>query len=675
MKKALVVGVILLALVIAACVWFWSLGSVPKEETPRIVVRTEQAGVDVRRNGSDQWYPVAAETDVTAGDEVRTNETGRAVIRFYGRGETRLQENSDVKIEQADQADTAPFVMRLQLITGRIWSRVIRLFDLDSSFSVRTDRVVATVRGTAFDMTSGANGTALLVADASVELAGAERDFIVPEGFKTALDPSLAWGPTDPVTAEDGTSDWALRNANADAAFGKAVTDSISSMFERRGRVRPDQALGGLISLSERAHLALAGTGAPRLQAQYFGRRIYGVKTLVDDGKSGLAFQAYAVLEQELREILPTPAGAALAPHLRAETDDLTVLLHDVTPSSPLYRLKLKLEDLNQLLVADDAADALFARMLSAEARLDEASNLIASRQLEEASLSMDAASQGIANVERDLDPVASSTTAERAHALRMKLQALRAREAAMQVRMTAALYSPTETTGTETASSTTDGTGTSTPSNGAAPPSDGTPPPAEPVPPPVSEAPWDRIAVAAQPNPVETGGTTQLRVTGSRADGTTGDLTARASFRLIGNLGSLNGPTFTASQAGSVTLEASVADNGVTKTALTVIQVNEAVKLTRLEIIPQGSATVVQGGQVGIAAKAWYSSGLTSIVTAKTVWTTSDANIGSVSGGVFHAWTNGLGNVTITGAYSENGVTVSGEAVFTVTQAAATGR
>ena len=693
MKKALLIGVGILVVLVAVGIWFWSLGSVAEQSAERVTVVPDHPSVEVRRAGSGDWNAVSSETEVAAGDEVRTDATGQAVIRFYGRGETRLQEGTSVTVERAAQDLAMPMDVQLELAAGRIWSRIIRLFDLDSSFSVRTDTVVATVRGTAFDLSRTSVGTTLSVSDASVELAsangaGTPHDFIVPEGFKTSVSAS-GFGAVEPFAGTDAGSDWVLRNITEDDAFSASVKDSIAASYERLGRVRPDRPLAGLVSMSERLHLAFAGNDAPRLHALYIGRRIYGIKTLVDDGKSGLAFQEYAKLEQDLRDVLPSPDGAALVPYLRSETADLMILLHDVMPSSSMYRLKLKLEDLSQLLVSADAPEALFARMLATDARLDEASNLIASGQAKDALLSMDAANQGIANAEHDIDLMASSTTPERSHALRMKLQALKARESTITIRLTTAQNPPQQTTGTAT--TTQDGLAgaTSTPSNVVPAPSDVTPPkpigttstsngttqpPTQPTtkpPPPtqpVIEAPWDRITLSAQPNPIETGGMAQLRVTGSRADGTTGDLTARSSFRLIGTLGSLNGPTFTASQAGSVTIEASVVDNGVTKTARTVVQVNAAVTLQRLELVPQGSMTVVQGSSVPVAAKAWYTSGLTSIVTPKTSWDTSDPNIGSVSNGVFSAWVNGLGTVTITGTYSEAGVTKSGSAVFTVT-------
>ncbi|MBU1348900.1 FecR domain-containing protein, partial [Patescibacteria group bacterium] len=611
-------------------------------------------------------------------DEVRTDVTGRATLSFFGRGEARLDGDTAVRVEDLSSGATAPIRMRLQLTSGRVWSRILRLFNLDSTYAVSTNNVVSTVRGTAFDVSRGGFGSSVWITKGFVEVEtvwnGTPTDEIVAEGFKTAANPDNI-SPTEPLSADDKASEWFRRNMDADDAFVARASDRIAIEYEHRGRVRPDQTLYALAALSERAHLAFAGGEAPRLASFYLGRRLYGIKTLIDEGKSGLALQAFNRLEQDAKEALEAEVTSAAAPYLRIEVANMRILTQGIMPASPLYRFKLKLEDLEQELVKDDEAQALFSRLLSADSRMDEAEGFIGIMQLEEASLSLEAAHQGIENGRRDAEGVIPGTTAERGHAILFKIRALEMREAILRQRLATAeipmaLDDLGSATSTESVATSTEPTPDGNPTGfGTVPgttPVDVTPP-IPPSEPPVNEAPWDRIILAAQPNPIDVGATSQLRLVGSRSDGSTGDLTARATFRIFGNIGTLNGPTLTATTAGSATIEATVTDNGVAKTARTIINVNDAVALSRLSVSALGETTVVQGGQVPLLATAWYSTGFSAPVTAKTVWTSSDSSVGTISGTTFVAGVDGLGPVTITGSYTENDVMESGYVVFTV--------
>ncbi|MFH1077702.1 MAG: DUF5667 domain-containing protein [Patescibacteria group bacterium] len=686
MKKSVLAILVALLACILFGVWFWTLGSIPDVETGSVTLRVDAPGVEIRKSGSERWDAADSGTSLSASDSIRTDATGRATILFFGRGEARLYEDTEMKIEDLSAGATTPIRMRLELATGRVWSRVIRLFNLDSSYSVRTDSVVSTVRGTAFDVIIDERGSSIVqVADAAVDVEanwnGDPESWIVTEGSKVLVNPDSA-GPVESLSADDTSSEWYKRNVDTDDAFLGRTSEGIAASYERRGRVRPDQALYSLKMQSERLHLALAGKGAPQLLSSYLGRRLYGIKTLVDEGKSGLAFQAFNRLEQDVQDALPTPAASGTIPHLRIEVENMLLLTQGVMPSSPLYRFKLKLEDLSQSLAESDEAQALFSRLLSADSRMDEAEGLIGAMQLEEASLSLEAAHQGIENGKRDADRIVPTTTPERGKAIRSKLRALEAREALLRARLATAERPTTEelgaTTSTEAGATstqplTTDETPSETGSPAGTVPADTTPPPATEK--PVVEAPWDRIVLTAQPNPVDVGSIAQLRLTGTRSDGSTGDLTPRATFRLFGNIGSLNGPTFTSTAPGSVTIEATVMDNGTAKTARTVLQVNQAVTLSRLGVSASGPTTVLQGGTVPLIATATYSSGLTAPVTSKTVWTSSDASIGTISGTSFVASANGLGPVTVTGTYTEGSITKYGTVTFMVTAPSAVGR
>jgi hypothetical protein len=670
MKKWLIGAGIALLLLGVGGWWIWSLGSVSLvEPQARIVLKIETQGVDVRASESEEWKTATDGMELVAGSAVRTDEQGRASIVFFDSSVTRLRPASSISLEEAavsrERGETMS--VRIKLLSGRVWSRIINVFDLGSSFSVRTDQVVATVRGTAFDVGMSTSGTTLWVSDSAVEVTGQDRKdgtlvsgapFYVGEGNMVLRD-NRGWSAIEALSATDTGSDWFRSNTNADMDFGRGVRKNLSKKLANEGDAHVGSFLERFTRFSEAIHMRFAGPRAGDLYATYAGRRLIGIVSLIDRGMSGLAFQAFTTLESDVKEDLKDPKHAGHRLPLRHAVRQAIVLLDDVAASSPQYRLRQRLEDLNDLLAGDDRAALLYGRLLAIDAGLATASRLIDERALEEAGMSLDAAHQGIVNVTSDLENAASGMSDVQASDLRAKRDAVLAREAAVRAKLAAALAPPTVPEDLVPTSTTMTPTST-TPVQ--------TPRPTTPTSTGKTLGPWTRITLSAQPNPVQTGSATQLRVMGIKADGTSEDATAYATFKLIGSLGSLNGATYMSSQPGSVTIEASVKDaSGVVKTATVIIEVQQAVVLSNIEIIPQGETTVIAGTQVPVVVKAMYTSGMTSLVTSMATWLTSDANIGSVANGLFTAWVNGQGLVTITTTYTEAGVTKSTSIVFTV--------
>lgn len=687
MVKKLVIGSALAVIFLAGVGGaIWSLGSVPAEVKRGVTLTVERPQVEVRKGGQGEWHEVTSETSLEESDEVRTGTNGRAIIRFFENGETRLRESSSVKIEQAyaEAGQGSSLSVSVGLLGGRVWSRVLRLFDLDSSFSVRTDTVVATVRGTAFDVGLDASGTTMWVADSAVQMEidpritnkplSSTNGLMVPEGFTANVSLQGKTGEVQPMTDTDTATDWFRRNVVADTAFEKDVREMIAARFERAGAVHPDSAFDSFVRFSERLHLAFADSEAPDLYATYLGRRLYAIKTLIDGGKSGLGLQAFMGLENDVKKILKTPEGKTYLPPMRATLADMMVLLSDIGPSSPLYRLRQRLEDLNQLIAGEDRAAQLYARLLAIDSRLSVTSQLISANALEEAGISLEGARQGIGNAERDLGQISPAMKEARVLLLRDKLDALKVREGVMVLRLQTALApvtSPEDPHGADGSVTSTTGTLETGPVPQIENPVPTTTPPtptSSREPPVLTQSPLTSLTLAAQPNPVIVGSMAQLRVTGTRADGSTEDLTSRASFLLSNSLGTLNGPTYTATQSGSVVVQASVVEYGLTVQAQTTLQVTDAVVLSKIDVVPQGSTTVSPGQTVPVVVTATYTNGFTAIVTSQATWVTSDANIGSVTNGIFTAWVNGQGSVTITASYTEGGITKTANLPFTVT-------
>ncbi len=161
-----------LAVLVLASWWFWSLGNLPVEAAQNVTLQVVKGTVSIQHaaDTNADWVEGQTGEALTVGDRVRTRASSEAVINLFGKAESRLAENSELQIDAAiAETDQQPLSLNLHLIGGRMWSHVLRLLDLDSTVIVRVNNVVATVRGTAFDVDAQVAGPGSLVSDTRLE--------------------------------------------------------------------------------------------------------------------------------------------------------------------------------------------------------------------------------------------------------------------------------------------------------------------------------------------------------------------------------------------------------------------------------------------------------------------------------------------------------------------------
>lgn len=722
MKKWWVlIGLVALAL-IAGGWWFWSLASVPAETAPRITLKVERSPVLVREPGKTLWLEATGGMTLAAGWSVKTGDGGQAALVFFRQAESRLDQNSEVTLGDAerDANDPTKLRVRLDLEFGRVWSRVLRLFDLDSRFSVKTSSVVATVRGTAFAVRANADHTAdVWVSESAVTVvpsalgdeaafappyAGAAADRSADSASKTApasaatSSLALAEGYTADydargrltrrveISRDERAGRWFMTNTLADMAFVRAERDERRVELREMGGPRPDSLFEGLAQISERLHLSLANEQArDSLAERYLARRLGRLIELAETGKAGLAAQEFARLENAVKTKLRGPAplaGRSERQRIKAALARVSLLVEDAAPSSALYPLKQRIEDLASVLNEDDRSAQFFARLLAVDARLGEASRLLDDNALEEAKTALDAAKDGIENVDRDFRSAAPGTPAyagagpdkQRDAALLGKLFALRAREDGERMRLRAALQAPAVeapvATSTESLAPASTPIPTSTlptvqPPVSAPPPSTIQPPPG---PQPIAAPVYAGITAYIQPNPINVGQTAKLTVFAKRSSGAQDDVTARTKFSLVRGQGSLNGPLFTATVAGTIIIQADYADNGTTHSSQVSLTVIGLAVLQSL-VVTASPSSLVSNQTASLTVSAKYSNGYVKNVTTLAKFQNLSSTLGTLSGTLFTAAVKGSGTAEIQAAYTEDGVTQSGSVFIPVTE------
>jgi hypothetical protein len=684
MKKGIIVSSVISLLLLGAIIWFWSLGSVPREEAQKVVLHVTRPSVSVRRPNSTTWEDVTGDTILTVGWSVKTAENAQATITFFNQAESRLDQNSELTI--GDASGPAPGSSQssilLNLDIGRVWSRVLRLFDLDSSYSVKTASVVATVRGTAFDVRANADkSTEVLVAESAVTVtslnggplsatANVSSTPALAEGYVATYGSNGKKRAVKEITGDMRAGGWFLLNRIADASFVRSEQEQSRAAIRKLGGMSPDSPLVGVSNLSEQLHLLVSNDiERDRLAIEYTTRRLGLLIDLVQTGKAGLASQELARIENEARTTLSGTAGEKARRELLVALGRISPLLEDAEPTSALYPFKQRVEDMMLNLKQDDRVASLFARLLTSDARMDEAVKLMDANGLEEVTTALDAAKNGIENVARDAEPMYSDMKPEQHDAFIGKLLALRARETALRVRLESAISGPSPAiTPTSTSTSMTAPTST-TPS--VQPPVKS----ATSTSPTVGTPQYRSIKAFIQPNPLTVGQTATLAVKATRLDnGKEEDVTAITKFYMVRGTGNLNGPSFKGTVAGTVTIEASLADIGNTLSATVDETVVGVAVLKSLTLSSTNGTTLSAKTPITqIVSTAVYSDGYQKQVTNLTSLQNSNPAVGTLSGNTFTskaapgAAAPVTGSTDIEGTFTENGIMVTGLVTLTV--------
>ncbi len=104
------------------------------------------------------------------GDQIKVN-AGTLELVYPDAGVSQIESGSEiVLLAQSDEPREGEVSADIQLIAGSIWTRFERLLGNTERFSVTSNGVVATVRGTAFGVSADTDGVDVQVADHQVEV-------------------------------------------------------------------------------------------------------------------------------------------------------------------------------------------------------------------------------------------------------------------------------------------------------------------------------------------------------------------------------------------------------------------------------------------------------------------------------------------------------------------------
>lgn len=107
--------------------------------------------------------------ELEPGSIIGTDKNGLANIYFPDGSVARLDSNTKMTLEIGNyDADSRTLMVRIQLASGKIWSKILKLATPGSFWEVKTSNTVAAVRGTAFGVAFQSGKTRIITAENKV---------------------------------------------------------------------------------------------------------------------------------------------------------------------------------------------------------------------------------------------------------------------------------------------------------------------------------------------------------------------------------------------------------------------------------------------------------------------------------------------------------------------------
>lgn len=120
-----------------------------------------QGTAEVKYENSNEWTTARSGMAVKEGMTIRTLADSKAVMILRDSSVTRLDENTEININNLDKSSVS-----IVQAAGQTWTRLLKLSGIDN-YEIETPDAIATVRGTAFAV-SVVNGTHIGVLEGRV---------------------------------------------------------------------------------------------------------------------------------------------------------------------------------------------------------------------------------------------------------------------------------------------------------------------------------------------------------------------------------------------------------------------------------------------------------------------------------------------------------------------------
>ncbi len=185
------------------------------EQKLRLIVLSEPVFVQLPE--SQNFIEVKKETHVPVYSVISTGNSGKAELLYPNKSVTRVNVNSKIQIKSFSEEPQKSIVSLLQ---GTIWNRIAKLVGKES-FQTEIGDIVATVRGTAYQMQVLPDGTAkVMVDEGSVGVKKKDNELAVEVNQQVVVPPESE-NPGVEAYYPDVSDAWVQMNTQRDADLMK----------------------------------------------------------------------------------------------------------------------------------------------------------------------------------------------------------------------------------------------------------------------------------------------------------------------------------------------------------------------------------------------------------------------------------------------------------------------
>ncbi|HWQ99578.1 MAG TPA: FecR domain-containing protein [Candidatus Methylomirabilis sp.] len=174
--------------------------------------------------------PAVVGQELVAGDTVQTGADGHASLEFFASDRVGVDANTKLVVTGAfvDPSNWRKQIVRVKVDAGRVWSRSLRLLDLDSVYEVTSQNVIMTVRGTAFMVTAGAQRVVIDQFADQLAVTGSVTGVLEPgfsANFNPTTSPSTLQEVVKPTLDEVRNDHWVRAQLRLDEDFAKRAAE------------------------------------------------------------------------------------------------------------------------------------------------------------------------------------------------------------------------------------------------------------------------------------------------------------------------------------------------------------------------------------------------------------------------------------------------------------------
>ena len=394
------------------------------------VIEDVKGGVTVERDGQKQEaFP---NMELREGDTISTSADGLVSIRFLDDSVSRLKGDSSINIKKLfeDPSNSALTNVEVEVNNGDVWSRVLNLFEGDSSFVVKVGDISASTKKAAFNVHKDGNEAVVEVysnvIDMKASASHVDGKVKVKSGEKVVAKRNNR--KTEVVSVSSGVAEdnWVKSNLEDDKVHIAKVEESKAEEMKDSVGVLPQTTMYSIKSLKTGVVklLTFDDISGEKLDFETADRKFVEWTVLLKDGKANTddakkVFDEFVSEVSNFKDVIAevrVSGDAKYADELNEYLDnkfsERKEGLKAVLPSSPLYVAKDYLFKAELASAEDDAEKALIEKD-HATSQLSEAQDLAETGDQELAAKALDDYAETVVAVNENVQSLPESAKNE----------------------------------------------------------------------------------------------------------------------------------------------------------------------------------------------------------------------------------------------------------------------